>query len=257
MFNVIHKLPLAPFFIGNLAKSAMELRSEIDHNGTKLSFVSPNDLVKYRIDTFSTKEPDTLSWIDSMESSSVLWDIGANIGLYSCYAAKKNCKVFSFEPSIFNLELLARNIFINNLQKKIVIVPLPLSNELNINTLNMTTTIWGGALSSFGQDYGQDGKGLIKSFEFQTIGISMDQAIELLKLPKPDYLKIDVDGIEHLILKGGNTILNDVKGVLVELNDSFDIQTEYSTNILKNAGLKLQKKCNIGVSTMFNQIWAR
>jgi len=94
-------------------------------------------------------------------------------------------------------------------------------------------------------------------FEYKTIGMTLDSISKNLNVPAPDYLKIDVDGIEHLILKGGNTILNDVKGVLVELNDSFDIQTEYSTNILKNAGLKLQKKCNIGVSTMFNQIWAR
>ena len=32
-------------------------------------------------------------------------DVGANIGLYSIYAAKtKNCNVFSFEPSFLNLE---------------------------------------------------------------------------------------------------------------------------------------------------------
>jgi FkbM family methyltransferase len=51
-----------------------------------------------------------------MPRGSVLWDIGANVGLYSCYAVKaRDCRVFAFEPSVFNLELLARNIFLNGI----------------------------------------------------------------------------------------------------------------------------------------------
>ena len=68
-------------------------------------FYVPNPLSLYRAKTFSTKEPDTLGWIDSLDKSSIMWDIGANIGLYSIYAAKcRNIKVFAFEPSVYNLE---------------------------------------------------------------------------------------------------------------------------------------------------------
>ena len=34
-----------------------------------------------------------------------------------------------------------------------------------------------------------------------------DDAHTTLKMPNPDFLKIDVDGIEELILKGGHEIL--------------------------------------------------
>ena len=51
--------------------------------------------------------------------------------------------MFAFEPSVFNLELLARNIYLNKLVEQIVIVPLPLASSLKISTLNMTTTDWG------------------------------------------------------------------------------------------------------------------
>ena len=52
--------------------------------------------------------------IDS-ENNMILFDIGANIGLYSIYYAKtKTGPVYAFEPSVFNLTLLARNIFIND-----------------------------------------------------------------------------------------------------------------------------------------------
>ena len=108
-------------------------------------FVVPNVINHYRIDTFSTKEPETLEWIDKIPQGSVLWDIGSNIGLYSCYAAKaRGCRVFAFEPSVFNLELLARNIFLNGLTDQVTIVPLPLSDALSFSTLNMSSTEWGG-----------------------------------------------------------------------------------------------------------------
>ncbi|EMN13016.1 methyltransferase FkbM domain protein [Leptospira borgpetersenii str. Brem 307] len=84
---------------------------EVDHKG-KMFFTAPNYLNRFRAMTFSIKEPDTLEWIDQIAENAVFWDIGANVGLYSIYAAKqKNAKVFSFEPSVFNLELLARNTF--------------------------------------------------------------------------------------------------------------------------------------------------
>ena len=87
----------------------------IDPENLKLKLVIPNSLSKWRAETFYTKEVETLEWIDSFQKESVFWDIGANIGLYSIYAGKKCNKVYSFEPSVLNLELLAKNIHLNNL----------------------------------------------------------------------------------------------------------------------------------------------
>ena len=71
-------------------------------------------------------------------------DIGANVGLYNCYPAKKlNCRVFAFEQSVFNLEILARNIHLNGLSDLVTIIPLSISSELSINKLYMTSTSWG------------------------------------------------------------------------------------------------------------------
>ena len=82
--------------------------------------------------------------------------------------------------------------------------------------MNLTTTEWGGALSSFGETYGQDGRELDIKFSFSTFGISMDMALKIFDLNQPKNLKIDVDGIEHLILKGGISILTGVQEVLIE-----------------------------------------
>ena len=105
--KVSSKNKIGRYFIGQVLNTAMSFRREITHRGVRLSFVAPNGLNHFRIDSFSTKEPETLDWIDNIPLGSVLWDIGANIGLYSCYAARsRNCQVIAFEPSVFNLELL-------------------------------------------------------------------------------------------------------------------------------------------------------
>ena len=175
---------------------SMNQTKEIDHSGVKLKFAVPNSVSNWRADSFSTKEPETLEWIDSMPKGSIVWDIGANVGIYSCYAAKhRKCRVFSFEPSVFNLELLARNIFLNELTELVTIVPLPLSDELSLNSLNMTSIAWGGAMSTFAQSYGHDGETMQKVFVIPTIGLSMVDARGLLRISQPDYIKMDVDGI--------------------------------------------------------------
>jgi len=221
----------------------------------------PNSFSLARATSFSTKEPETLEWIDGMEQGSVVWDIGANVGIYSCYAAKsRGCTVYAFEPSVFNLELLARNIFINNLADRVTIIPLPLSDHIAASTLNMSMTDWGGAMSTFGESYTHDGTSLKKVFEFRTIGFPMDDAISYFCIAQPDYIKMDVDGIEHLILKGGGMVLAKVKGVLIEVNEDFQKQSVDSYRYLSEAGLELLEKRHSAIfagTSVFNQVWHR
>lgn len=230
----------------------------IKHDEHEIKFGIPNGLNKYRVDSFSTKEPDTLKWIDLLPENSVLWDVGANIGLYSIYAAKvRNCEVLAFEPSVFNLELLARNIYYNDLQMKVTIIPLALSDKKGKNIFKMSSITWGGALSTFGEDFDQNGNMLNDVFEYSTVGVSMTEAVNVLDIPLPQHIKIDVDGIEHLILGGGEYVLSKVDSVMIEINDEFKNQLDMSTKYLKNAGLTLYKKCDLGVENQYNQWWVR
>lgn len=262
--SIAARAPSGRYILDQLLSSATTRTLPVRHRGVELTFVVPNSLNHFRIDTFSTKEPETLEWIDGIPANSIVWDVGANIGLYTCYAAKSaGCRVFAFEPSVFNLELLARNISLNDLTDRATIVPLPLCGLLSVSTLNMTSTDWGGALSSFGQAYGHDGQTMSKVFGFQTIGISMTDAVTLLGIPQPDYVKMDVDGIEHLILKGGASILRNVKGVLIEINEEFAQQLQDSTRYLREAGLVLKEKRHADMcenslfKNTYNQIWHR
>jgi len=129
----------------------------------------------------------------------------------------------------------------------------------------MTSTDWGGALSTFGQTYGHDGEPIRKVFEFPTVGLSMVDAVTLLRIPQPDYIKMDVDGIEHLILKGGVPILRGVKSVSVEINDRFSTQADEASRCLRAAGLSFREKRHAqyfdsdpgAARYTFNQVWVR
>jgi FkbM family methyltransferase len=252
------KTSLGRYIYQQIINVAMDQKKVVSYRSLQMNFTVPNGLNQYRISTFSTKEPETLEWIDAIPEGSVLWDVGANIGLYTIYAAKaRNCRVFSFEPSVFNLELLSRNIFLNVLQGKVTIVPIALSDKLGSSMFKMSNTDWGGALSTFGESFDQNGNIINEVFEYQTIGMSMNEAVRLLEIPAPKFIKIDVDGIEHFILRGGADVLNKVESVLVEINDDFAEQAEQTEQYLKNAGLLLHRKYDLGVGNQYNQWWIR
>jgi hypothetical protein len=140
IISFLRKVPGGEYAFEIIVNLTINQSYEINYKGTLLRFCIPNRLTKFRADSFSTKEPETLDWIDSIPEKSTLWDIGANVGVYTCYSAiARNCRVFAFDPSVFNLECLARNIN-NNIAKYVTTIPYPLSNKLGIQLLNMTST---------------------------------------------------------------------------------------------------------------------
>ena len=207
--------------------------------------------LKSRFEDAPPLEPTTLTWIDEATANSVLWDIGANIGSYVIYAGlKKNMKVVAFEPSPFNIEFLSRNIWLNNLESQVTVVPNPLSSDVTQAKLLMKSIEWGNSGSTFGENYGERGQPIEVAFEYQTIGFSMDQALTWLGLAQPDYIKLDVDGIEGLILSGGKSVLSKVKSLLVEL-PQFESGQELVKSTLTQAGLTHEK------TAQHNEIWSR
>ena len=217
----------------------------------KINFFIPNQTVSYRVKTFFTKEPETLNWIDSFDNENrfVLWDIGANIGLYSIYASLKhsNCEVISFEPSTSNLRILSRNISINNLENKIKIFTNPLYNKTDqFSKMQEGKFLEGGALNSFDVDYNFEGKNFESKMNYQLLGKSINSILENKILEVPSHIKLDVDGIEHLILEGGDKYLKheNLLTLSVEVNANFTDQYKRVLKIIKENNFKVLHKKN-------------
>ncbi len=215
----------------------------------KINFFVPNKLIDYRINSFFYKEPETLSWIDNFNTNKkiIFWDIGSNIGLYSIYAALriKNIEIYAFEPSTSNLRILSRNISINNLQEKIFINQFPLSIEEKGYGLMMESNFEeGGALHSYGLKKNFEGDELSYINNYKIYGFNINYLVNHLNMEIPNYIKIDVDGLEHLILEGGSDILSDLKieGMLIEINENYKIQFDKVKSLMEKNNFKIVKK---------------
>lgn len=237
------------------------------HDSTSFQLYTPNRICNFRHTTFSTKEPEMLEWIEEY-GGGVFFDIGANIGIYSLfYAQVKEGNVYSFEPSVFNLRQLAKNISVNKLSERITIVSNPLSETTGIAKFINGSADEGGALSAFGVEYGYTGEPIISDITYSVLGFSLDDLFEKNVLAEtPSLIKIDVDGIEHLILKGATKTLKSekLKSLYIEVNDDFKEQAQQVKNILESAGFALKEKRSSEMfdgSEMFgrtyNQIWVR
>ena len=249
IFNIITKRSILVWFkefIQNESYKKIQILNQ------KINFFIPNQLVEWRVDTFHTKEPETLEWIDTFDKSGdfIFWDIGANIGLYSIYNSLKHKKsqTISFEPSTSNLRVLSRNISINNLFDRIKIFTVPLTKGENKFLIMKEGEFQeGGALNSFGENFDFEGKKFSSKMNYQIYGTNINYLIDNKILDIPDYIKIDVDGIEHLILEGGNKYLNNkkIKSLSIEINENFTKQHEKVIEIMKKNDFKiLHKKRN-------------
>ena len=209
-----------------------------------LTFVTPNAVTHYRAKTLFTKEVETIDWINSFDTNSIFWDIGANVGLYSVYAAKKrNCKVYSFEPSPLNIKCLSRNVCINNLSDKINIIPIALSHISNsFSTYMEESNIDGSAMNTYGVNFDFEGNKITeRQFSYKIYGTNMTHYFVIVLISFAKYVKIDVDGIEHLILKGAKSLFSNdiVKEFQIEISENFSTQKSTILDIMKKNNFEL------------------
>jgi FkbM family methyltransferase len=212
------------------------------NNGHDIKFYGFGKKTIYRYKTLYLKEPDTIRWLDEIPDGSHLWDIGANIGLYTIYAAIARGKsVTAFEPGAANYFVLNRNIELNNLSELVQAQCIAFSDKTEIGSFNMGTTIPGGAQSTFNDDKGDTGEIIEINFRQGMVGFSIDDYIDLFKPKFPTHIKMDVDGLEHKIVAGMSKTLLDNRliALSVELDSS---RHEYVRGIceqIERVGFKL------------------
>lgn len=192
----------------------------------------------WRARTFHTEEPQTVAWLETLRPDDVLWDVGANVGLYAIYAAKfRRCRVIAFEPESQNYALLVENIALNEVGDRCLPAGLAVSDRLAIGRLRVRYLTKGGAYNWFVSGEGPDAgearlapesiaaawgaqqRGVVE----QTIcGVSADELVSTFNVPAPTHLKIDVDGLEPDIIRGASRLLggSTVRSILIEINRS-------------------------------------
>jgi FkbM family methyltransferase len=197
-----------------------------------------------RAESVLSKEPDTIRWIDGFKDGTVFWDIGANVGVFSLYAAiRRPVTVLSFEPSASNYYVLARNIQLNGLCDRVAAYAVALSARTELAALNLASPSLGMSLSHFGRpgEHSPYAETQAQIANHGAIGFSIDEFVTRFNPPFPTYMKIDVDGIELPILAGARDVLRDprLESLLVELSLSDPRERDGAMSLLADAGLHL------------------
>jgi FkbM family methyltransferase len=241
---------MSSFFMDVLSGCAVALYglkggyTKVNVKGQPIRIAVDNFRTLQRAKTYSMKEPDTLDWLDSFEPGSCFFDLGANIGQYSLYPAKKygkDIRVYSFEPQCANYYLLNKNIYLNKLEKNITSYCMAVSGEEGFSKLYIPKFIGGGNRSQFGKE---DLKNMKKpAAHIQGMfGVTLDDLCSKWGFPYPNYIKIDVDGIEIAIIRSAGNVLRNsaLRSVIVELGTVEEQQEAVA--LMEQAGLKVRFK---------------
>ena len=181
----------------------------------ELQFAIMGGKSRRRVRRLLEKDPETVAWIDRFQPQSTFWDVGANIGVFSLYAAlDPTTQVVAVEPGAVNFFLLAASIELNRMEEQVSPFCIGFDERTQLSRLNATQSIPG---ASFKIDIGSDSRPFNSSQA--ALCYSIDDFVGTFKVPTPTYLKIDVPRLSHHILRGGAaTIRRSTREILVELD---------------------------------------
>jgi FkbM family methyltransferase len=145
----------------------------------------------------------------NIRPGAVAYDIGANAGYLSLMLAKlvgRDGRVFAFEPDARNLRALQANAELNGF-KNLTPVPKAVSDACGTVTfasfsyslvghIARTTTPNDASLS-------------------EVEAITLDEFVYGQNQPRPDFLKIDVEGAEEQVLRGASRVLREAQPVIL------------------------------------------
>lgn len=211
-------------------------RTELSISGITVSYVTPNSFTKWRVDSLFEKEPITLEWIAGFGPNDVLIDVGANVGMYTIWAAKtRGVKVFAFEPESQNYSLLNRNIVLNKLGNSVTAYCLAISDVAGLSQLHLSQFAAGGSCHSLGEKLDFKHEPMRPAFSQGCISAPLDELVASGTIPEPDHIKIDVDGFEPKVIAGARRIIerDKLRSLLIEVNqnlaDHMDMVAELNT----------------------------
>jgi FkbM family methyltransferase len=198
----------------------------IVRDGKEVAFRVVNKLTAWRAQTVMQKEPGTVAWIEEFAPGDVLVDVGANVGVYSLCAARfRGARVFAFEPESQNYAVLNENIYRNGLHDSVTAYCVALSDETGYRPLYLSEFQAGSSCHNLGEPLNPDRVPMaVVAFRQGSCVTTLDRLVAEGVVPPPQHVKIDVDGIEHKVVRGAARTLADarVKSALVEVNTKLD-----------------------------------
>lgn len=177
---------------------------------TRHGWMLYNPLDKYvgrSLHCYGEFSPGEVEMFDALiQPGHVVIDAGANIGAHTVWFARRARFVFAFEPQRILFQVLCANIAMNefmNVQTyQMALGEAP--GEVRVPVLDVTVENNFGGLCAKGHDEGEP------------VGL---MALDQMSLPRLDFIKIDVEGMELDVLKGAVNQIERHRPVLYVEND--------------------------------------
>lgn len=149
---------------------------------------------------------------ETIKPGSVVWDVGANMGLFSFAAAGlagPKGHVYSFEPDVTLVSLLRRSARLNPDAAPVQVIPCAVSDSISLAEFNIAMR---SRASNSLAGFGASQTGGVR--ETQTVlTVSLDWMAE--RIPPPDVLKIDVEGAELSVFHGAARMLKTRRPIII------------------------------------------
>lgn len=141
-------------------------------------------------------------------------DIGANVGIHTLYLARMvgvNGRVYAIEPTDWGFHKLLKNLALNP----------ELKQTVDARQIALTDKVIGTHEYQFRAQWSKSGD-YVPLEEGKVLFTTLDGFVEIERLKKLDFIKLDVDGYETKILIGGMVALTRFRPLLVvEMSDFF------------------------------------
>lgn len=190
----------------------------MEFNQTQL-IVSPGASLSYWKPGLDRRDPMLIDIVKRfIKPGQVVWDIGANVGLFAFAAAtkaQKEGRVLAVEADTWLVSLLHRSSQLRaNRDLNVDILPVAISDRVGIASFNIAQR--GRATNFLASANGSS----------QTGGVRETQLVPCVTLDwlssnyePPDFVKIDIEGAELLALSGADNLLSrDRPVILVEVS---------------------------------------
>ena len=172
--------------------------------------------LSYVIDN-RTVEPGIAALFEAVCDSAkpdVFWDVGANIGLYSWLVLSRSAdaKAVLFEPDPENLTMIRATKARSDIDRAEIVAAAAADKEGSLEFILDQVSGFTGGLDMgqetyVGAHYGIDQR------RIQVPALPLDAC--LVDRPAPDFVKIDVEGAEHLVFAGARRLFSEVRPVVI------------------------------------------
>lgn len=178
-------------------------------------FVTPDAGLRFWRSNLEVADSQLFDWASEfVHAGDVVWDIGANVGLFSFSSAVRagpSGRVYAVEADLWLATLLRRSASLTDQGRAPVeILPVAISDKIDLARFRIAAR---GRCANFLEDAGGSSQAGGARETGWVATVTLDWLLD--RLPPPQVVKIDVEGAEYLALKGAERLLSQVRPLVI------------------------------------------